>query len=53
MRRDGPVEAAFEGADDAVAHMIAFCREAATGTRVTALDESDEDPEGIAGFDLR
>lgn len=51
-RPDGAVEAVFEGPSDAVAQMIETCRKGPTGARVSAVDESDEQPRGAAGFDV-
>jgi len=45
-RRDGSVEAVFQGADAAVAAMIAACRKGPPAAKVTKLEEfpSGEDP---------
>lgn len=50
---DGTVEAAFEGAPDAVERLVAFCGEGPRGARVDALDRFDEEPEGLANFAVR
>jgi acylphosphatase len=38
-RRDGTVEATFEGPDDAVASMLEACREGPPAARVTEVEE--------------
>ena len=40
-RRDGAVEALFVGAEDAVAAMIAACRQGPGGCRVDGVDQRD------------
>jgi acylphosphatase len=50
---DGTVEAVFEGEPDAVERLVEFCREGPRGARVEWLDVAAEDPEGLAGFDVR
>jgi acylphosphatase len=49
-RRDGAVEAAFEGEPHAVERMIAWCRHGSSGARVDSVEVIDEDPEGERGF---
>ena len=48
-RRDGTVEAVFEGPAEAVAGMIAACRNGPPGARVEAINEREVDR---AQFDL-
>jgi acylphosphatase len=50
--RDGTVEAVFEGDEDAVERLVEFCREGPRGARVDHVDVADEEPEGLAGFDV-
>ncbi|MBI4172730.1 MAG: acylphosphatase [Actinobacteria bacterium] len=50
---DGSVEAVFEGAEDAVARLVEFCREGPRGARVEWVDVIAEEPEGLSGFDVR
>jgi acylphosphatase len=50
---DGSVEAAFEGAEDAVERLVEFCREGPRGARVEWVDVIAEEPEGLSGFDVR
>ena len=52
-RSDGSVEAVFEGDADAVAAMVAFCREGPSRADVTSVDEEREEPEGLDGFSVR
>jgi acylphosphatase len=52
-RPDGSVEAAFEGAAEAVAAMVDFCRTGPRLARVDRVEVCEEPPEGLAGFDLR
>ena len=52
-RRDGRVEAVFEGAPEAVEELVAFSREGPTAARVDKVDVRDEQPEGITGFQVR
>jgi acylphosphatase len=52
-RADGAVEAVFEGEPDAVAALVSFCREGPSRASVERVDESEEEPEGLDGFDVR
>ena len=52
-RRDGAVEAVFEGADEAVERLVAFAREGPRGAQVERVDVSDEEPEGLSSFAVR
>jgi acylphosphatase len=52
-RRDGAVEAVFEGEDDAVAAMVEWCRRGPRGAEVDAVDETSEEPEGLSRFEIR
>jgi acylphosphatase len=47
------VEAVFEGDADAVEAMIEFCRAGPRGARVDRVDVTEEDPEGLVGFEIR
>ena len=49
-RPDGAVEAAFEGAADAVATLVQFCETGPRGARVSHVEVFDEAPEGTEGF---
>ncbi len=50
---DGSVEAAFEGVEDSVERLVAFCREGPRGARVEWVDVIAEEPERLSGFDVR
>ena len=50
---DGAVAAVFEGERDDVERLLAFVREGPRGARVEWIDVSTEEPEGLAGFDVR
>ena len=52
-RSDGAVEAVFEGAPDAVDAMISFARSGPSAAEVRDLDISDEEAEGLTGFEVR
>ena len=50
---DGTVEAVFEGGEDGVERLVAFCREGPRGARVDRVDVSEEAPAGLEGFVVR
>ena len=52
-RRDGAVEAVFEGEPEAVERLVQFMHEGPRGAEVDRADVSDEAPEGLTGFDVR
>ena len=52
-RQDGSVEAVFEGDPDGVAGMVAFAQSGPRGATVANVDVSDEEPEGLSGFEVR
>jgi acylphosphatase len=52
-RSDGAVEAVFEGDSAAVERMVAFCREGPSRADVEHVDASEEEPEGLTGFEVR
>ena len=49
-RRDGRVEALFEGTPDVVTRMVEWCRSGPTPATVTAIEVTDERPAGLTGF---
>jgi acylphosphatase len=49
-RRDGSVEAVFEGEPDAVERLVEFGRRGPRGAQVDSVDVFDEEPEGLSGF---
>jgi acylphosphatase len=50
---DGTVEAVFEGEPDAVESMVRFASEGPRGAEVERVDQHEEEPEGLYGFDVR
>jgi acylphosphatase len=52
-RSDGAVEAVFEGDPDAVESLVRFVREGPRAADVDRVDESEEEPEGLSGFEVR
>ena len=52
-RDDGSVEAVFEGPADAVERLVEWCRSGPRRADVDDVDESDEEPEGLSGFEVR
>jgi acylphosphatase len=52
-RDDGTVEAVFEGEADAVDSMVELSRSGPGRAEVTELDVSEEEPEGLSGFEIR
>jgi acylphosphatase len=52
-RPDGAVEAVFEGEPRAVERMVDVCRGGPGSADVERVEESDEEPEGLSGFEVR
>ena len=52
-RRDGAVEAVFEGQPENVERLVRFCRTGPTGAHVEDVEVVDEPPEGLSGFEVR
>jgi acylphosphatase len=52
-RPDGAVEAVFEGDEDAVDRLVRFAQEGPRSAQVERVDVSEEEPEGLTGFDVR
>lgn len=52
-RSDGTVEAVLEGEEDAVGRLVELCRSGPGHAEVERLDMTDEEPEGLAGFETR
>jgi acylphosphatase len=52
-RADGAVEAVFEGEPSAVAAMVDFCGRGPRGADVGRVETSEEQPEGLSGFEAR
>ena len=51
-RSDGAVEVVVEGEDDAVESMVRFVREGPGRAEVSDVDVTEEEPEGLSGFDV-
>ncbi len=49
-RPDGRVEAVFEGDEGAVEAMVDFCGTGPRGAQVEAVEQVEEEPEGVEGF---
>jgi acylphosphatase len=52
-RRDGAVEAVFEGPPADVEALVAFCSSGPRGAAVEDISVSEEPPEGLSGFEVR
>ena len=52
-RDDGAVEAVFEGDADAVEGLVRFASEGPRGAAVEEVEVSEEEPEGLSGFEIR
>ena len=52
-RHDGAVEAVLEGGPESVERVIATMRDGPRGAEVDNVDVTDEQPEGLSGFDVR
>ena len=52
-RPDGAVEAVFEGEPEAVEALVDFCRRGPRGADVNRVEEFDEEPEELSGFEVR
>ncbi len=52
-RPDGTVEAVFEGPDDAVAHMVEWCRMGPPRAVVTDVEVTKQEPSSQTGFVVR
>ena len=52
-RPDGRLEAVFEGSEEAVERMVAWCHEGPERAIVEGVEVVDEEPEGLEAFDVR
>ena len=52
-RPDGAVEAVFEGEAEAVEELAEFCRRGPSRAEVRSVEVTEEDAEGLAGFQVR
>ncbi|NDL57452.1 acylphosphatase [Phytoactinopolyspora mesophila] len=50
---DGTVEAVFEGQPEGVEAMVAWARQGPPSAQVRQVDTTDEQVEGVTGFDVR
>ena len=51
-RADGTVEAVLEGSADAVDALVGWCRSGPGGAGVSGVDVTEEEPEGLSGFEI-
>jgi acylphosphatase len=49
---DGAVEAVFEGDPAAVHDLLRFCERGPVAARVERVETFEEEPEGLAGFEI-
>jgi acylphosphatase len=52
-RRDGRVEAVFEGSQDVVDQIVSWCREGTPWSKVEQVEVTAEEPEGLDAFRIR
>ena len=52
-RSDGRVEVVLEGDEAAVKRIVDWCRQGSSRAEVTGVEVTEEEPEGISGFDTR
>jgi acylphosphatase len=52
-RPDGAVEAVFEGPPDAVQRLVDFARGGPRSADVDRVEVSEEEPQGLGGFEVR
>ena len=52
-REDGAVEVVAEGEADAVDQLVSYIRRGPGRAEVSGVDVSEEDPEGLSGFQTR
>ncbi len=52
-RPDGNVEAVFEGSEQAVDEIVAWCHEGSPWSRVERVEVTSEDPQGLKTFHIR
>jgi acylphosphatase len=51
-RRDATVEAVFEGDPEEVESLVRLCREGPRGAEVDRTEVTEEEPEGLVGFEI-
>jgi acylphosphatase len=52
-RSDGAVEAVLEGPSEAIDRMLRFAETGPPRASVTDVEVTDEEPEGLRGFEIR
>jgi acylphosphatase len=52
-RSDGAVEAVLEGRSDHVDRVVRFCKIGPRQAAVEQIDVTEEEPEGLSGFEIR
>lgn len=52
-RGDGAVEAVFEGPPDDVQALVDFCESGPRAADVERVETTEEEPEGLSGFEVR
>jgi acylphosphatase len=52
-RRDGTLEAVFEGEHDAVERMLSLCHDGPPHAKVTSIEVGEETPANLSGFRSR
>ena len=52
-RQDGAVEAVFEGDPAAVERLVQWCRSGPSSADVEDVEATEEEPEGLSGFEVR
>lgn len=52
-RSDGSVEVVLEGPAEAVESVVGYCRRGPSSADVDKVDEHEETPEGLSGFQIR
>jgi acylphosphatase len=52
-RPDGPVEVVLEGPREEVERVLRFLETGPPRARVESVDVSEEEPEGLSGFEIR
>ena len=52
-RPDGSVEVIFEGAPETVESLVRLCGSGPRGAEVAGVESTEEEPEGLSGFEIR
>jgi acylphosphatase len=51
--REGTVDAVFEGEPAAVDELVELCSRGPSQAEVASVEVTDEEPEGLSGFEVR